>query len=244
MARNGYASDFDLIDIPRYPGMRMQREAALQLAGACAEYWMEVGDKPGILEAFRDIATQKHYAATKKPGTFAPIVNGVGTSNHGIGLAVDMDRPLNSYRNWQWGVWDQIAQRWGFNNKQGKATGANGEPWHYVYVGNPQKRATGKEMEDMANLAQQVDWLVKKLGWVGDQADVEDRQLDDVQTKIGWMGDQADREDKQLDDVQQKQGWMADQADRVERKIDEALDKLGVKSAEVRGPVKPAEPSA
>jgi len=190
MARNGYAQDFDLIDVPGYPGMKMVREAALQLAGACAEYWMETGDKPGILETFRTIATQKHYAATMKPGTFAR----PGTSNHGLGRAADMDRPLNSYRNWQWGTWNEIAKRWGLNNDQGRATGANGEPWHYVYVGNPQNRATGREMDDMANLNDTLNATRTELTWLRTQQDQEAAKLALVLqivsegfTRVDWL---------------------------------------------------------
>jgi hypothetical protein len=200
MARNGYPEDFDLIDVPGYPGMKMVREAALQLAGACAEFWMETGDKPGILETFRTIATQKHYAATMKPGTFAPVINGIGTSNHGLGLASDMAAPLDSYRNVRWGYWDVIARRWGLNNVQGRATGANGEPWHYVYVGNPQNRATGREMDDMANLNDTLNATRTELTWLRAQQDREAEKLALVLqivsegfTRVDWLRDRMDQ---------------------------------------------------
>jgi hypothetical protein len=244
MARNGYAQDFDLIDVPGYPGMRMVREAALQLAGACAEFWMETGDRPGILETFRTIQTQQHYANTMPAGTAAT----PGKSPHGNGLATDMASPMNSYSNALWAVWDRIAAKWGLNNVQGRntksPTNPRGEAWHYVYVGNPQIRATGREMADMANLAAQVDFIATSLGWARAQADVEDKQLDDVQQKQEWMGAQADEEDLQLDTVegivrytQRTLGWARMQQNRIERKLDEVLAAQKVKSAEVKAPL-------
>ena len=245
MARNGYPEDFDLIDVPGYPGMRMQREAALQLAGACAEFWMETGEKPGILEAFRTIGTHKHYAATMKPGTFAPVINGIGTSNHGLGLASDMASPLNSYSHPLWAVWDRIARKWGFNNGQGRATGKNGEPWHYVRAGTPQIRASGREMADMANLVDTLNATRQELGWLREQ------QNDHVQKQL-WMAEQADRVEgtignllEELTATRQELTWLREQADRGERKLDEVADKDGVKSRELRAPAaKPIAPTS
>lgn len=83
-------------------------------------------------EGYRDLATQIYYRNRYLAGTGYPA--GIpGTSNHGYGLAIDINSPMTS--------WDTAAQRWwlaneaqyGWSSAQGRA---DNEPWHKVYVGS------------------------------------------------------------------------------------------------------------
>jgi hypothetical protein len=231
MARNGFPEDFDLIDIPGYPGMKMTRESAMQLAGACAEFWTVTGIRPVILEAGRTYATQVYYSKTLPAGTFAR----PGTSNHGWFIAVDMGGVMGSYDSLLWGIWNEIARRWGLDNVQGAATKSKtnprGEAWHFVRNGTPQNRATGNEMAIVANLADQVNELLRNQTWQREQDDREDVQSNNIEDKINIIG-------ATVQYLVLKAGWQGDANDRAERKLDALLAKTGVAVSEDPAPAK------
>jgi hypothetical protein len=227
MARNGYAEDFDLVEV--IDGHLLVREAAYQMRAILAAFWREIGERPKLSEAFRSIATQQHYWNTMPAGTAAR----PGTSNHGLGVAVDVASGVASYDNPRHGIFDNIARLYGFNNNQGaatkSATNPRGEAWHYVYVGNPQIRATGNEWEHRANPGPAVADFLKYQTWQREQADRMDARLINVENVVVDVVNKAGEATKKL-------GWMGDQADRTERKYDELEKKLGIVSAEVRAP--------
>jgi len=83
-------------------------------------------------EGYRDLATQQYYRNLYLSGRGNPA--GIpGTSNHGYGLAIDINSPMTSWTTpaQQW--WLANEARFGWSSAQGRA---DNEPWHKVYVGS------------------------------------------------------------------------------------------------------------
>lgn len=120
---NGYLSDSQLIDVGG--GFRIQ-------AGAPAAAWQRMvaaaaadGVTIGLVSAYRTYQEQQALVddlglwSPTNPGAAAP-----GTSNHGLGLAVDVDRRNPGTMDWL----NQNAERYGW------VANVSNEPWHFEYA--------------------------------------------------------------------------------------------------------------
>lgn len=86
-------------------------------------YWIQYA--PGRTDARR----YKGRTYFRKPGTAAAAVP--GTSNHGIGLAVDFASGINlSFTSPTYSWMARNARRYGWTNDEGRSIG---EPWHWTY---------------------------------------------------------------------------------------------------------------
>jgi LAS superfamily LD-carboxypeptidase LdcB len=76
----------------------------------------------GITDSYRDLASQERLAATKGPYSQGGLAATPGTSNHGWGVATDLDlddRALQWMREngWRYGFVEDVPR----------------EPWHWTY---------------------------------------------------------------------------------------------------------------
>ena len=116
MASNGNLPSSMLTPVP--PGRLEKHAAAAWNAGPGKAGCRLLGPVSG----YRDIGSQRHfYALYRAGGNLAAVP---GTSNHGLGRAVDLASP--SHRAWI----DRNGARYGW-----KKTEAMGEWWHVNYVG-------------------------------------------------------------------------------------------------------------
>ena len=127
---NGQLPDSALSKIP---GGRLAR-------GGPARSWLAmrtfIGRKHGVwieptgpYASYRTLATQKRFYANYLSGT-GPLAAVPGSSNHGIGLAVDIPTPEMQRR-----VRD-VGHLFGFGIMGGQiASDAKNEAWHVVYRG-------------------------------------------------------------------------------------------------------------
>ena len=95
-------------------------------------YKKRFGRDIGILEGMRSIATQQHYWNLYQQGR-GNLAAWPGTSNHGWGVAVDLDSPLdNRYSTeHQWLVENAPNYGWWWAGR----TFSQVEPWHFEFDG-------------------------------------------------------------------------------------------------------------
>ncbi|MCL2875537.1 MAG: hypothetical protein FWF12_04455 [Betaproteobacteria bacterium] len=82
-----------------------------------------------VNDGYRDFARQQRY----KNNGMSNVTP--GKSNHGWGLAVDVDG-LGGFNSAKFNTFAAIAKPKSWNNDEGKSIG---EPWHWVYTGEPDK---------------------------------------------------------------------------------------------------------
>ncbi len=153
---NGLIPDASLASIPG--GGRLLVAVAAGWAQLCAEVHRLYGWTPtptGPLDAYRPLATQRaiflaryqtSYAEYAKGEVDRRVWNGVsywrkpgqaaaavpGTSNHGLGCAVDVTG-LSGFDGLRYHQLAAVAARFGWTNTEGRGID---EPWHWVDVGN------------------------------------------------------------------------------------------------------------
>jgi D-alanyl-D-alanine carboxypeptidase len=150
MAANGLLNTSKLTYVGG--GQRLRSDAALRWFALVAACFIATGVRLGATEAYRSLTEQDRLFRArytsgwssgigydgkywrKKAGVAAAAVP--GTSNHGWAIAVDMNNYSNA-RVWQWLL--DHAPGFGFSWAEGKA---DGEPWHWVYVGGGSVPAT------------------------------------------------------------------------------------------------------
>ena len=108
----------------------LRPDAAAALERLNAAYERHFGTDIGPVDAYRDMAAQQ-ACYDDKPGLCAK----PGTSNHGWGLAVDLDGGgINDYGTPEHDWMEAHAGRFGWLNPPwAQADGEKPEPWHWQY---------------------------------------------------------------------------------------------------------------
>ncbi|WP_084101974.1 M15 family metallopeptidase [Demequina sp. NBRC 110051] len=115
------AGSLDSLDFAS--GHSLQRDAAAALEAADDAYYAETGRHLSLTDSYRSYASQVRTRAAK-PGTAAV----PGTSNHGWGMAVDMD-----YASAQWLAANGAEFGW-VHPTWARPGGSKPEWWHLEYV--------------------------------------------------------------------------------------------------------------
>ena len=161
-----------------FRGKPLRDVAAFHLSHLNEAYKKRFGKDIGILEGMRSIATQQHYWNLYQSGR-GNLAAWPGSSNHGWGVAVDLDSPLdNRYSaEHQWLVENAPNYGWWWAGR----TFSQVEPWHFEFDGRngndtitqtvaPQAQIPlGEEMYLVRNESDGKVFLVTTLGfrWVG-----------------------------------------------------------------------------
>jgi D-alanyl-D-alanine carboxypeptidase len=114
------------------PAHRLRADAAVALAKLNIAYKQHFGENICITDSYRNLAQQ--YSVRARKPTLAAIP---GTSNHGLGLAVDLGCGVETgsgNTRYQWLVDNASAYGWG--HPAWAEPGGSGpyEPWHWEYV--------------------------------------------------------------------------------------------------------------
>ena len=115
-----------------FRGKPLRDVATFHLNRLNEAYKKRFGRDIGILEGMRSIATQQHYWNLYQQGR-GNLAAWPGTSNHGWGVAVDLDSPLdNRYSTeHQWLVENAPNYGWWWAGR----TFSQVEPWHFEFDG-------------------------------------------------------------------------------------------------------------
>ncbi len=112
-------------------GHRLRPDAAaswLQLAEA---YGQAMGARPSVTDSYRDLAGQRDCYARKGNMCAVP-----GTSNHGLGIAVDLGGGIQTFGTVQHQWMRANAGRFGWDLPEwARESGSKPEPWHWEYRG-------------------------------------------------------------------------------------------------------------
>lgn len=120
---NGRLDRSTLCEVDFAPGHLLQCDAGAALADADRAYHDETGRHLVMTDSYRSYALQVTTRA-KKPGTAAP----PGTSNHGWGMAVDLDPASASWLS-------ENGPRFGWINPDwASSTGSKPESWHLEFI--------------------------------------------------------------------------------------------------------------
>ena len=99
------------------------------------------GDDICITDSYRTLASQQRLAAVK-PGLAAP----AGTSNHGLGLAVDLCDGIESFSSSRYQWMRDNAPAYGWDNPVWARPGGTG-PAGGVALGVPRRRGRGLQLQ-------------------------------------------------------------------------------------------------
>jgi LAS superfamily LD-carboxypeptidase LdcB len=120
---NGRLSASSLCTINFLPGALLQCDAARALEDADAAYHQETGRHLVVTDTYRSYGLQVTTRA-RKPSTAAV----PGTSNHGWGMAIDLDGPSSAWLR-------ENGERYGWVHPTwARSGGARPESWHLEYV--------------------------------------------------------------------------------------------------------------
>ena len=109
----------------------LRADAAVALGKLNIAYKQRFGDDICITDSYRTLASQQRLAAVK-PGLAAP----AGTSNHGLGLAVDLCDGIESFGSSRYQWMRDNAPAYGWDNPTWARAGGSGpeEAWHWEYL--------------------------------------------------------------------------------------------------------------
>jgi len=110
---------------------RLRADAAVALAKLNIAYKQNFGDDICLTDSYRTLAEQQHLAAVK-PGLAAK----AGTSNHGLGLAVDLCDGIEKFGSTRYEWMRDNAPAYGWDNPLWARPGGSGpqEAWHWEFV--------------------------------------------------------------------------------------------------------------
>ena len=110
---------------------RLRADAAVALAKLNIAYKQNFGDDICLTDSYRTLAEQQHLAAVK-PGLAAK----AGTSNHGLGLAVDLCDGIEKFGSTRYEWMRDNAPAYGWDNPTWARPGGSGpqEAWHWEFV--------------------------------------------------------------------------------------------------------------
>lgn len=128
---NGKLPEEYLKELLTVPGFSLRHDASIMFDLMTVDFLEEFGRPIGITGTYRTFEAQVSLKA-QKPFLAAP----AGTSNHGWGLAVDLNGPEASFGTVerQWLLDNGWKYGW-FSPTWAQATGYKPEPWHFEYMG-------------------------------------------------------------------------------------------------------------
>ncbi|WP_454852960.1 D-alanyl-D-alanine carboxypeptidase family protein [Promicromonospora soli] len=118
-----------LCPLPFAPGHMLRCDAAERLTALSAEFEKEFGYPIPLTDSYRPFSMQVAVRGTKPHLAAIP-----GTSNHGWGLAIDLDDPIAGGSSAEY-VWLRLhAPDYGWDNPSwARLGGAKPEPWHFEF---------------------------------------------------------------------------------------------------------------
>lgn len=127
----------ELMGIPFAPTKSLAPAATLALVQMNNAYRSRFGNNIFITDAYRTYAQQVLLKAAKGDLAATP-----GTSNHGLGLAVDLGGGINSFGTPQHNWMIENASKYGWVNPSwAQQGGSKPEPWHWEFVGSTSGKA-------------------------------------------------------------------------------------------------------
>lgn len=120
---NGSLTSDSLCEVDFAPGHRLQCDAAQALEDANAAYVAENGHDLTMTDSYRSYSLQVRTRALKPTTAARP-----GTSNHGWGMAVDLDRPSAVWLAANGAEYGWVNPTWA------RPGGSRPEWWHLEYV--------------------------------------------------------------------------------------------------------------
>jgi D-alanyl-D-alanine carboxypeptidase len=110
---------------------RLRADAAVAIAKLNIAYKQKFGDDICLTDSYRTLASQQRLAAIK-PGLAAK----AGTSNHGLGLAVDLCDGIEKLGSTRYEWMRDNAPAYGWDNPTWARPGGSGpqEAWHWEFV--------------------------------------------------------------------------------------------------------------
>ncbi len=127
---NGEVPKDELCALGFAPGHHLRADAAVALARLNIAYRARFGHDVCLTDSYRSVAAQESLAA-RKPGLAAR----PGTSEHGMGLAVDFCGGVEAYRSTAYDWMRANAPAFGWQNPDWAIPpSSREEPWHWEYV--------------------------------------------------------------------------------------------------------------
>jgi LAS superfamily LD-carboxypeptidase LdcB len=127
---NGEVPKDELCALGFAPGHHLRADAAVALARLNIAYRARFGHNLCLTDSYRSVAAQESLAA-RKPGLAAR----PGTSEHGMGLAVDFCGGVETYRSTAYDWMRANAPAFGWENPDWAVPpSSREEPWHWEYV--------------------------------------------------------------------------------------------------------------
>lgn len=120
---NGRLTSDSLCELDFAPGHRLQCDAAAALTAANTDYLAQTGSPLVLTDSYRSYSLQQRTRALKPRTAARP-----GTSNHGWGMAVDMDRESALWLTANGADYGWVHPDWA------RAHGSRPEWWHLEYV--------------------------------------------------------------------------------------------------------------
>lgn len=120
---NGALRSDNMCDVDFAPGHRLQCDAARSLEQANTDYHAQTGHDLSMTDSYRSYGLQVRTRALKPATAARP-----GTSNHGWGMAVDLDRPSSAWLTTNGEDYGWVHPSWA------KPGGKRPEFWHLEYV--------------------------------------------------------------------------------------------------------------
>jgi zinc D-Ala-D-Ala carboxypeptidase len=134
---NGQVPSDELCGLTFAPGHHLRADAAVSLAMLNIAYRSRFGHDLCLTDSYRTLASQASLAA-RKPGLAAR----PGTSEHGMGLAVDFCGGVQTYRSQRYDWMRANAPTFGWANPEWAIPpSSREEPWHWEYVVGERKTA-------------------------------------------------------------------------------------------------------
>jgi zinc D-Ala-D-Ala carboxypeptidase len=127
---NGHVPDDELCALTFAPGHHLRADAAVALARLNIAYRARFGHNVCLTDSYRTIASQESLAA-RKPGLAAV----PGTSEHGMGLAVDFCDGVETFGSVEYDWMRANAPTFGWDNPAwATPPSSREEPWHWEYI--------------------------------------------------------------------------------------------------------------
>lgn len=125
---NGLLPSDALCDL--YDDKQLRADAAVDFLELNMRYVAEFGENICITSAYRDLPNQHRVYAQEPPG-FAAVP---GTSNHGLGQAIDLGCGIQNFRSDRWNWMETNGADFGWEHPAW-AKSSPFEPWHWEYGG-------------------------------------------------------------------------------------------------------------
>jgi hypothetical protein len=126
---NGQIPSSVLCDLSWVPGEQLRCDAAAALEDLNGAFRAAFGRNLGVADGYRSYADQVAVAASR--GALAAVP---GTSNHGLGQAVDLSGGVESFGSAEYGWMVANAGKYGWEHPAwAEPGGSKPEPWHWEY---------------------------------------------------------------------------------------------------------------